>query len=465
MEAKLLTAFVLVTLVAVAYASAQELTATSAGTTVDSVILTTKSHYPDSIVAGAVGNKIGAPVFVTSQGNLDSDVLAEINELSPSTVYIVGGPEAISEDVETQLAANYDVVRIWGMTRYGTSAELAQYFWETSDKVILVWDVLGLADAGNYEMLSDVRDLAIQEDLPVLLIRKNDIPDQVVDTLVNMSVESVVLVGNVGSRVTYTLDSLGITVDEQIKGTDPQETRERIREKVKENLRKKPKKHLVVVAAGNWTDSVKAPFITNGSAMHITSEDQIDDLIAEINDMNYTSIKIVGKPELAQTIYDRLTEAGIDADLISARDAAAASVAVMKKELARIKAKENAVRDKLRQMFERRVKAKQDEADATFRRTEAFIQNSGLSDEVKQRFMNWLSEKKTEFDSNVEDGNYVKAWQDFNNMKMKISEIAYKYRTRLVTAYRDLREQETQLRTTAETLRTLRDRIPTASQR
>ena len=104
MEAKLLTAFVLFTLLAAAYAGAQETTVT-----VDSVILTTKTHYPDSIVAGAVGNKIGAPVFVTSQGNLDSDVLAEINELSPSTVYIVGGPEAISEDVETQLAADYDV--------------------------------------------------------------------------------------------------------------------------------------------------------------------------------------------------------------------------------------------------------------------------------------------------------------------------------------------------------------------
>ncbi len=452
MKAKLLAVFVLAALLVTA--------ATAAAEEIDSVILTTKTHYPDTIIAGAVGNHIGSPVFVTTQNRLDSEVLAEIESLSPATVYIIGGPAAISDDVEASLAEDYDVVRIWGMTRYGTAAELAQYFWESSEKAMLVWDVLGLADAGNYEMLAEARDLAIQEDIPVLLISRNEIPEQVVDALVNLSVQSVVLVGNVGDDVTGTLDELGIEIEDHIAGADRNKTTEMVREKVRERMRQRAQKHMVIVATGNWSDCIKAPYMTNGSVRHITGEDQIDNLIAEIEEMNYTSIKIVGNPELAMTIYDRLTEAGIDADLITGRDVASSSVWLMKKELSWIKMRADAMRDRLRDMYQRKAQYQQKDADRLVERTRMFISQSGLSEELKTRWLNWLSEKKDNFDSNMQDGNYREAMGDFNSIKDTIKAKTLEYRERLSNVYHSLIRQETTLQTALrERINSLRESI------
>jgi putative cell wall-binding protein len=430
---------------------------------IDSVILTTKTHYPDTIVAGAVANKIGAPVFVTSQDKVDTEILDEISSLGPTTVYIVGGTSAISEEVETELAVDYEVVRIWGMTRYGTAAELAGYFWESSGKAMLVWDVMGLADAGNYEMLAEARDLAIQDDMPVLLIKKNEIPEQVVNTLVNLSVESVVLVGNLGSDVTATLEELGIEVEEEIKGADEDETNDRIREKVKEKIRERKERPLVVVAVGNWDDSIKAPYSPNGTSRHISSEAHIDDLIAEINDMNYTNIKIVGKPELAQTVHDRLTEADIDAELISGRRVVNVAIQVMQKNLEKIRERAAAMEDKLREMFQRRVRGLQEEMENLVERTKNFIDNSELNESLKNRYNNWVDDKKESFDGNMADGKYAAAFADYTTLRTKISELTLRFRTRMVNAYQNLVQQETKLRemvaSNLDKLRAVRQRV------
>ncbi len=458
MKAKLLTTFVLAVLFMTVSVSAEE---------IDSVILTTSGHYPDSLVAGAVANNIGSPILLTSPGELDSETLAEIEELSPETIYIVGGPAAISEDVETSLSATYEVVRLWGMTRFGTNVEVVEYFWESAPRVMLVWDVLGLADAGNHEMLSDVKDLAIHEDIPVILVKKNEVPEGVVNSLVNLSVESVILVGNVGSGVTDTLEELGIEIEEEVKGEDAKKTRERVREKVKEKIKERTQRPLIVVAAGDWSDSIKAPYSPNGTSRHITSEEQIDDLITEIGDVNYSNIKIVGKQELAQAIYDRLTEEGIDAEIVSARKVAAVAVQIAKKELARIKVRESAVKTKLRNMFQRRVNAVETDADNLVEKTEMFITNSGLADDVKERWLNWLSEKKQSFDDKTASGDYTSAWKDYAALKAKISDLTFKYRTRLVNAYKDMRAKETQLRTVVATsldkLKTVREKLSAAS--
>ncbi len=459
MKAKLLMAFVLTALLFTAASAAAE--------EIDSVILTTDNHYPDSIVAAVTANKIGAPVLLTSPGELDNDTLAEIEELSPETIYIVGGPAAISEDVESTLAGSYNVVRIWGVTRFGTAAELALYFWEDAPKAVLAWDVLGLADEGEYELLSEVKDLAIQEDLPVLLTKKNEIPEQVVEALVNLSVDSVILVGNVGSGVTDTLEELGIEVDEHIMGEDTEGTCDRVRERVKEKIRTRTERPLVVVAIGGWSDSIKAPYQPNGTSRHITSEDQIDDLIAEIEEMNYTRIKIVGKPELAQAVYDRLTEAGIDAELITWRKASAVAAEIARKNLERIKARQDAMRTRLQAMFRARVQGLQDDMDGLVSRTKSFIENANLSESVEERWSDWVDEKKQSFDDNIADRNYAGAWADYAAINAKIMDIAFRYRERLVEAYRELRAKETTLRVAVANrlsqLKNLRERVVSAS--
>jgi putative cell wall-binding protein len=131
---------------------------------IDSVILASEAHYPDALVAGVAANRIGAPLLLTEPGRMSQETLDEIEGLNVSRIYIIGGPYAVNEGVEDELSGKYTVIRIWGMTRFGTSAAIAEYFWQESSKAVLVWDVLGLPAAGNSEIIAKARDLALGQD-------------------------------------------------------------------------------------------------------------------------------------------------------------------------------------------------------------------------------------------------------------------------------------------------------------
>ena len=88
------------------------------------VILITTENYPDAMVAGAAANKEGYPLLFTDKEAIPNETLAEIENLQPATIYIIGGPAVISEEIEEELSENYEVVRVWGMTRYGTAADV-----------------------------------------------------------------------------------------------------------------------------------------------------------------------------------------------------------------------------------------------------------------------------------------------------------------------------------------------------
>jgi putative cell wall-binding protein len=454
MKEKLLATFVLAALLLTVSVNAQEETP---------VVLSTDSNCPDALVTSVAANKIGAPVLLTDPDTLSSETEEELGELTVETLYIIGGPEVVSPGIEESLAETYEVVRLWGTTRYGTAVEVATYFWETAPKVLLVWDTLEGPHEGRCGLISEAKDLAIQEDIPVLLIPQDSIPEQVAEALVTLGTEEVILVGNLGSAVTDALAGLEIEVSEELKGTDINETKERVREKVRLKIRTRTERPLVVVAVGHWSDTIKVPYRPNGTSRHISSEDQIDDLITEIEENNYTNIKVVGQPELAQTVYDRLAEAGIDADLVSGRNAAAVAAAVMRQELARIRARSAAIKEHIRQMYQRRVTAELNNSDSFIERARALLNEATLPEATKERVLGQLREIKRDIDDKVSAGNYSQAWAVYNKLKSRVARITWDYRSRLVSAYRNLIQQETRLQTAVHKLSTLRQRVLAAS--
>jgi putative cell wall-binding protein len=429
--------------------------ATVAAEDIESVILTTDTNYPDTLVASLAANKIGAPVLLTSARELPAETEEELNNLSPSNIYIIGGPAVVSKSLEESLSIEYTVVRLWGMTRYGTAVEVAEYFWESAPQALLVWDALKKPGDGNSELVSEARDLAMQDEMPMLLIGKNHIPGQVVDALNNLSVESVVLVGNVGSDVIDTLDEMGIEISEQIKGEDVNKTRTKLRDRIMEKLRTRTDRPLVVVAIGNWSDTIKAPYRPNGTSRHITSEGQIDDLIAEIQDNNYSRIKVVGKPALAQIVYDRLTDAGIEAELISGGPAKVAAN-ITRKELARIKQRLMDVKHELEAAFRRRIVASLNDTENIIQDAEEILEQAGISEETKERLLDQLREMKQDIDEKIAEGNYSLAWVLYGKLKGKATRLTWDYKARLESAYKKLLDSETTLNTTIESLRKFR---------
>lgn len=414
----------------------------------DSIILVTDASYPDTLVSGAAANEAGAPVLLTGEDELPSETDEEISSASPETVYIIGGPAVVSEAVENRLKNSHMVVRLWGMTRYGTAVKIAEHFWDEAPRVILVWDSLGTPGSGNAGMLAEARDLAVQEGIPVLLTRKTSVPEQVVDALVNLSTQSVILIGNVDDSVTETLSELGITVEEHIKGEDASATRTLLRQRSINKIKSRTERPLVVVAAGSWSDNIKAPFITNGTSRIITSEDQIEDLISEVTDVDYTRIVVVGKPDLAAAIKSDLDAAGINSTHVTGATAAAVARKVMQAEKAKLRLRAAAVKERISAMDRARVMAVMNNTQALVDSARDMLRRAGVASAVRDRVVNSLDSIKDSVARRIREGNYTEAWHKYKELQESSGDrLLWNYRDRLTTAYNNLVKKETRLTT------------------
>jgi putative cell wall-binding protein len=309
---------------------------------IDSVILTTTENYPDSFVAAVAANRIGAALLLTDRDEIPEDTLEQLDELDPSTVYIIGGTSVISSNVEDYLKEQgYGVIRIAGITRYGTSTEVAEYFWaDGSGKVVMVWDKTGTPDGGNEKMLVLAKDLAQLNDAPLIISGIDVLPAATEETLQNLDVEEVILIGDFSDDVGMAIRELGIET-EDIQG-DMDRIRDRIRNQTRDMDRNETP--LVIIAVGNWKDMMNAPFQPgSGVSRLISNEGDIQDVIDEIVEDGYTRIRVVGKPELAQEICDSLDAEGIEHDCLTG-NASKVAAQIMKQEREMLK--------ELRQKFE-----------------------------------------------------------------------------------------------------------------
>lgn len=138
------------------------------------VVLALADRFPDALVAAPLAVATDAPVLLTSGSELIPVVAGEIQRVLPSggTVYLSGGPAALSEDVRTQVEAlGYVVQRVAGDTRYATSVAIADAA-VPDPQVIVVADGNGFPDAlvggslagfeGGVEILSDGPQLSAE---------------------------------------------------------------------------------------------------------------------------------------------------------------------------------------------------------------------------------------------------------------------------------------------------------------
>lgn len=93
----------------------------------DTVVLATGGDFPDALAGGAVAAAADAPLLLTASAQLLPATAAALEALSPERVVILGGPAAVSPQVESQvraLSSRPSVERIAGASRFET-AELA----------------------------------------------------------------------------------------------------------------------------------------------------------------------------------------------------------------------------------------------------------------------------------------------------------------------------------------------------
>lgn len=134
----------------------------------DKVILASGANYPDALSASALAGAYDAPIILTDPTELSSKAAATIKQLGPSTIYVVGGPSAVSDEV-LQAANNIcgsNTIRLYGSTRYETSLEILRQCNSSSDTVIV-------ATGANYADSLSISPFAYVTKSPIVLCDPN----------------------------------------------------------------------------------------------------------------------------------------------------------------------------------------------------------------------------------------------------------------------------------------------------
>lgn len=134
----------------------------------DKVILASGANYPDALSASALAGVHDAPIILTDPTELSSKAAATIKQLSPSTIYVVGGPSAVSDEVlqATNNICGSNTIRLYGSTRYETSLEILRQCNSSSDTVIV-------ATGANYADSLSISPFAYVTKSPIVLCDPN----------------------------------------------------------------------------------------------------------------------------------------------------------------------------------------------------------------------------------------------------------------------------------------------------
>jgi hypothetical protein len=97
------------------------------------VVLARSDFFSDALAGGPLATAVGGPLLITPgasiSSTLDSAVQSEIQRVVPTggTVYVLGGPLALSPAIDTTLEGlGYEVKRVEGSDAYATAVAIAE---------------------------------------------------------------------------------------------------------------------------------------------------------------------------------------------------------------------------------------------------------------------------------------------------------------------------------------------------
>ncbi|MCL6885005.1 S-layer protein SlpA [Clostridioides difficile] len=240
---------------------------------VNNVVLVGSQAIVDGLVASPLAAEKEGPLLLTSKEKLDSSVKSEIKRVlglsstssinSKKKVYLVGGENSISKDVEKAISdMGVKVERLSGDDRYSTSLKIADEVGIDNDKAFVVGGT-GLADAMSIAPVASQLDSS-KDATPIVVVdgKADKLSTDAADFLDGAS--KVDIIGGVNSVSDKVKDSIKDTIDKaptRVSGDDRQDTNAQV---INEYFKKENK-------------TVKNFFLAKDGS---TKEDQLVDALA-----------------------------------------------------------------------------------------------------------------------------------------------------------------------------------------
>lgn len=156
----------------------------------DYAVLVRGDDYADGLSACPLAHMYLAPILMTQPTSIDIDTLMELDRLGVKHLIIIGGLEAISQQIEDTIRKEgiTSIERIYGGNRYQTSAKIAEKF--SSKEVAIV-------TGDNYIDALSISFIAAKRGIPILLTQKHSLPLEISTYISERTILKTYLVGGV----------------------------------------------------------------------------------------------------------------------------------------------------------------------------------------------------------------------------------------------------------------------------
>jgi len=203
-------------------------------------VLASGANFPDALSANylAAGLNAGAGtrILLTDPNTLVQPTAQALITSQIKTVYIVGGPAAVSASVANAIAGMHvgnnnanafiNVIRVAGADRYATNNQVDLYNGATAGVNTAV-----VAVGSNFADALSVAPAVVAKKYPLVLTDGGSLTGSAQSTLVNLGIKNVVIVGGtaaVSTAVETAIKNLGIKVAYRLAGADRTGTAQQI---------------------------------------------------------------------------------------------------------------------------------------------------------------------------------------------------------------------------------------------
>ena len=157
----------------------------------NAVVLANCERYTDVLTADPFAIQEKASALLTYQYEIPEKTLKEIERLGAKKIYISGGYDAVSKKVVDELAAKgYEIFRFDGVDRYDTARKIAIKIREKGNT-----NAAELASGEDFPDALCMTPLAVKDQAPILLTKKDSIPKYTKQALAEWDIENIKIGG------------------------------------------------------------------------------------------------------------------------------------------------------------------------------------------------------------------------------------------------------------------------------
>ncbi|NQX36235.1 cell wall-binding repeat-containing protein [Herbiconiux sp. VKM Ac-2851] len=272
----------------------------------DAVWIVTGENYPDALSAGPAAIRGHDPLLLTESDNLPAKVKAEIERLGASKVVVVGGPNAVTDSVFSELKAMVpDTIRISGADRYEVSRNVAEFAFADLAKGVSPF----IATGTNYPDALTAGAIAGARTSPVVLVdgSKDSLDEATTDLLTELQPTGLFIAGGtnaVSDGISSDLE--GIAGTERVAGEDRYDTAALLVQKYQTGV----PRYAYLVTGSNFPDALSAAASAGSfvQPLYLSQTDCVPESVkASMLDRGVEWVVLVGGKNALSTSVEQLS--------------------------------------------------------------------------------------------------------------------------------------------------------------